>query len=606
MAARYHRSDVRKIFAVLAAAACTVVAGSEAARQQLRFTRCAPRSPLLCAQLSVPLDRSGAIPGRVTLALQELPARRPHAGVLLAIAGGPGQSSTAYTAAFARWLQPALTTHALVVVDLRGTGGSGFLSCPQVNSACEASIPGIHDYTTRDNVEDIEAVRNALGTDRLALYGVSYGTKVAEGYAKRYPQHVESMVLDSVLQPDGWDFYERSSYKAVGDVLGDICAAGRCAGITDDLAGDVAALAARAVADPVRMPTVGPDGRPGDPLTLTPRRLYDVIVAGASTDPVIRAELPGAVHAARDGDWLPLSRLVDAVENFSGRAAPGREFSDVVFQATTCEEIPPLWWRTATTGERVARLNYELESIGETAFAPFGAASAEEGTAARCLTWSIASTPPTLTGTGPPDVPVLLLNGVDDALTPISDAKKVAAQYPHARLVEVPDAGHAVLADTRSHGARCARRAVEAFFTGRLVQTDCGAVEPAVLPRRPPATSLADVAAWPSLPGNRGRIVRALVETLQDAHLSLTSPLLAERGRGLRGGTLSLEGATIQLAGLEYVGGVTVTGDFNPVRQVARRLTVATNTSRSTLSIAKGVLSGTLAGTPVRVPIGRI
>jgi pimeloyl-ACP methyl ester carboxylesterase len=210
--------------------------------------------------VTVPLDRAGAVAGTLQLAVEKIPARRKSRGTIVAIAGGPGQSSRAFTTSFARWLTPALQTRDLVVVDLRGTGRSGYLDCTTPDEQCEDAIPGIHAYTTRDSADDLEAVRRALGVDRIALYGVSYGTKVAQAYAKRYPSHVELMVLDSVLRPNGWDFYERNSYAAVPGVLHDVCANDRCASIGNDYADDVRTLAARVTAAAIELPRIGADG----------------------------------------------------------------------------------------------------------------------------------------------------------------------------------------------------------------------------------------------------------------------------------------------------------------------------------------------------------
>ena len=59
--------------------------------------------------------------------------------------------------------------------------------------------PARGSFTTSESVEDIESIRHAAGYKKLVLYGTSYGTKVALEYAERYPQHVESMVLDSAV-----------------------------------------------------------------------------------------------------------------------------------------------------------------------------------------------------------------------------------------------------------------------------------------------------------------------------------------------------------------------------------------------------------------------
>ena len=96
-----------------------------------------------------------------------------------------------------RFLFPGYT---LVAYDDRGTGASGLIDCPAVQAAitadeqrtaattCADTIgPNREFYWTADHAEDLEAVREALGVDKVALYGVSYGTKLAMSYASRTP-----------------------------------------------------------------------------------------------------------------------------------------------------------------------------------------------------------------------------------------------------------------------------------------------------------------------------------------------------------------------------------------------------------------------------------
>ena len=91
---------------------------------------------------------------------------------------------------------------------------------------------------------DIEAIRQAAGYEKLVLFGVSYGTKVALEYAERYPQNVESLVLDSVVPPERDDPFSVGMFQAMKPVLEELCSAHVCAGITSNPLGDVARLAA--------------------------------------------------------------------------------------------------------------------------------------------------------------------------------------------------------------------------------------------------------------------------------------------------------------------------------------------------------------------------
>jgi pimeloyl-ACP methyl ester carboxylesterase len=562
------------------------------------FVRCSAGSQIRCATVTVPLDRTGAVSGTVRLAVEKVPAARKAQGVVLAVAGGPGESGTALTSSFARWLRPALETRDLVVVDLRGTGRSGFLACAVLDEACENGIPGIHSYTTRDSADDLEAVRKAIGVDRIVLYGVSYGTKVAQAYAKRYPSHVESLVLDSPVPLDGWDFYERSSYAAVDRVLGDVCGAGRCAGITADYVGDVASLAARAAAGAVELDSIGPDGaRSPTPVTLTPRRLFEVVATGASFDPVIRALAPSAVHAALDGDGLPLSRLVLATAALPGRAG-ATFFSPVVFRATVCDEMVPAWWRNATVGERLLGLRNDLSGRdGE--FAGFGADSAVAGTPSACLEWKSSPSAPAIGGSGPPDVPALVLVGADDTITPRADADAVAKAYPRAAVVTVPATGHAVLASAPSTGG-CTARALSRFFDDEAVAA-CKPAGPIVPVTRPIPESLDRLQPWPSMAGDRGRVVRAVFRTLADVALVRQSVLL--RRRGLRGGTFTVASKALALKDVVVVRGVSVRGTFEPQAGTAQ-LAVTVRGKATQLRLSRGVLTGRLLGRTIGVRTG--
>lgn len=87
-------------------------------------------------------------------------------------------------------------------------------------------------------------MRVAVGAERVLLYGVSYGTKLALAYAKAYPGRVERMILDSVADPDDTDPFALDVYRAIAPSLRALCPA-RCRGVSDDPGADLAALVAR-------------------------------------------------------------------------------------------------------------------------------------------------------------------------------------------------------------------------------------------------------------------------------------------------------------------------------------------------------------------------
>ena len=80
---------------VLAATVCVLVGRGGCRGRALQALR--PGSPLLCARITVPLDRSGAVPGTLKLHVERLRSRGPREGALMALAGGPGRGCDART-----------------------------------------------------------------------------------------------------------------------------------------------------------------------------------------------------------------------------------------------------------------------------------------------------------------------------------------------------------------------------------------------------------------------------------------------------------------------------------------------------------------------------
>jgi pimeloyl-ACP methyl ester carboxylesterase len=174
-----------------------------------------------CGTLSVPENPSEPDGDRIRLAVAVVPAiattARPDPLVL--IAGGPGQGSIEGYAPLLGAFAGIRRERDLVLLDQRGTGSSNRLDCDMPEDAlengdippaalaalardCLPKLPGrAQFYTTSIAVGDLEAVRQALGYERLNLYGASYGTRVAQHYARRYPARSRAVVLDGVVPP---------------------------------------------------------------------------------------------------------------------------------------------------------------------------------------------------------------------------------------------------------------------------------------------------------------------------------------------------------------------------------------------------------------------
>jgi pimeloyl-ACP methyl ester carboxylesterase len=621
------RPSVQKLaVAALAASIIAACALPASAGAQIAFGPCGESNDFACGHLTVPLDPGGAVPGSITLAVRRrrAPVGEAHSAVI-ALAGGPGQSAIPFAEDFTELLGPILDTRDLIVFDQRGTGDSHPLSChgfeqpgpyrssQQLISSCAKQIgPERAFYTTLDSVADIEAIRAALGYEKLVLYGTSYGTKVAEEYAQEYPQHVEALVLDSVVPPNGPDPLDRSTFEAVPRILRQLCEYRLCSHITSNPVGDLARLVRRMGAGPLSGRVIDNSGHPHT-IQISSNELLDILLGG-DFDPILRAEFPAAVRAADNRDTAPLARLLERAAG--GESEEGEGIDAPLYYATTCEEEDFPWSRAASPSERLAQAIAQIGALPASAMAPFTPANMLDFDELRtCAFWPFATPAPPVVPTTMPDVPTLILSGADDLRTPTANARSVAAQIPDAHLLVVPNTGHAVLEDEPT---ACARNALQAMFAGGVGVhpiSSCpkGPPLPYLQPTPLAPERLSAVAPAHGYRGRAGRTLQAVRLTIADFARQLTLQLLETSGGrsgivasslrsgGLRAGWVQLTKSGLSLHGYSYVPGVTLTGTIKSERVTLR--VGGSAAAHGTLRLGpRRALVGELGGQRVLVP----
>ncbi len=565
-----------------------------AASATLGFVPCPRAAGFSCASLGVPLDRSGAVSGSISLSVErKLAGPVPSASALVALAGGPGQAALPFASYTAKTMAAALKTRDLLMFDQRGTGNSDPLGCPAFEDPSTASAghlfercaaqlgPARRAFTTAESVQDIESLRRATGYEKLLLYGTSYGTKVALEYAERYPQHVEALLLDSVVPTDGPEPLGIPTLQAVGPVVRELCSGQLCRGITSNALADLTRLIERLRLRPL-------SGTVYDGLGVRHRTsisevgLLHVLEAG-DLNPALRALLPAAVRSALDQDPDPLVRLEALAEGLipnlpSGEVHYGGDETDeTLFVTTSCEEEPFPWQRGAGAPQRLAEAKAFVGAQPATDFAPFDAATAlGADLVSTCAYWPDASPPPPAAAPLP-DVPTLILSGAQDIRTPTPNARKVAALIPDAQLEIVPFTGHSVVG---SDLTGCAGSALSAFFAGAPV-APCASHTDYLRPTPVTPTRVSDVHAPNGLPGLPGKTLVAVNETLVDLDRQVIAATIQADAQlpngasfgGLRGGYARISASSLTLHRLAFVSGVQLTGTFR-IRK--RRLVPAT------------------------------
>jgi pimeloyl-ACP methyl ester carboxylesterase len=342
------------------------------------------------------------------------------------------------------WLRPVRRSLDVVAMDQRGTGGSHPLNCganaaarpaaafghvfdPEVVARCRAELERSADlaqYTTDASVQDVDELRAQLGYERISLYGVSYGTRLAQAYLRRHPDRVSACVLDGVVPFDRVVplTYARSAQQSLDRVFAACAADAACRRSHPGPADDMTAILTRLAAGPAQT-TVRAPGGAAVPVTMTSGdfgyAVRGILYAGGDATRDL-TDLLG--RAAANGDLSGFAqRYLDRAIGLESDVADGMHFS--VFCA---EDIP------FASEQDIAR---------ETAGTFLGRYLFDEYRRA-CAAWPRGQIPADARTPVASRVPTLLVSGFFDPVTPPEFAQSVAASLPLARLLVSPTGGH--------------------------------------------------------------------------------------------------------------------------------------------------------------------
>jgi pimeloyl-ACP methyl ester carboxylesterase len=359
---------------------------------------------------------------------------------LVFFAGGPGQAATESWPIIAGALRKVNESRDILLVDQRGTGKSHPLKCPQVDleealvadwdevaaqtRRCLESLDADpRFYTTTIAMHDIDAARRALGYETVNLYGGSYGTRAAQVYYRLFPDQVRSIVLDGVV-PQTLGLGTEHALKldqAVYRVLAACEADTDCAMHFPDTAGKLRDLLRSAIDQPVDVTIEHPTT--GEPVTL---RFEREVLASAlrflSYSPETQAMLPMLIHeAATEQRYDRLaSQMMITATGLQQTIARGMEMS------VMCAEDYPLFPVAIEPNDTL------LGTL------------MEEVVRVQCGIWPAGPVPDGYHEPVSGDVPVLLLSGENDPVTPPEYGDEVAAYFERATHLIAPGQAHIV------------------------------------------------------------------------------------------------------------------------------------------------------------------
>ena len=394
-----------------------------------------------CGRLSVPENPLEPRGRQISLSVALIPAldARSHKAPLFIVAGGPGQAASDFYIGFANAFAPSARAHDIVLLDQRGTGGSNRLSCEfpddfdvvapppavirELSAKCRTGLAGRPEYyTTSVAVQDLEAVRLAMRYERIALYGVSYGTRVVQHYLRRYPTRAAAVVLDGVMQPDRPLGPEtpRDAERALGLMFKRCAADLHCAETFPALEARFRALLAALDRKPQSVSV--PDPSTAEPRTVTfDREQFTGAIRLMNYYSATTALLPFLIDRATRGDFAPLAAdLLILSSRLDEQLAYGMNV------AVSCSEDVPAYAGV----DRAALAGTYL-----------GAEQLDE-LATLCEGWPHGVVDADFFKPLHSAVPALLLSGEADPVTPPASAARAAQGFSDVLSVVVAGQGH--------------------------------------------------------------------------------------------------------------------------------------------------------------------
>ncbi len=401
---------------------------------------------LQCGKLTVYENRERRAGRKIALNVVVLPAleSRGKQDPLFDLAGGPGEASTGGASFYAKEGREFRRHRDVVLVDQRGTGGSNplmraaHLRSPQEYltemypvtyvKALRAELETRADlaqYTTSIAADDLDDVRAWLGYDRVNLFGLSYGTRVAQVYMRQHPEHVRAAILCGVVPTNlKIPLYHAEAARRAMDLLLQECERdAACHAAFPEIQREWRDVIDHLGREPAQAQYAPPDQ--SGPVTVEIQR--DIFAEKLRNGMYSRAtsrRIPFIIHQAAHDDFGPF--LKEAIP--ADRS--GEDFiADGMYLAVTCAEDTPF-----IDPAEAVRLN---------AGNPFGNYRVEQQMRA-CSMWPRGKIPAGYHEPVTSDIPVLLFSGNLDPVTPPQRGEEVASQLPNSRHIIIPEGAHAL------------------------------------------------------------------------------------------------------------------------------------------------------------------
>lgn len=371
-------------------------------------------------------------------------SKKPAVEPLFIVSGGPGSSAGQFFATVADAFERVRRDRELVVVDQRGTGLSNPLGCDygddfesgelslarlrELTASCRARLTArLEFYNTSVAVRDLDQVRAALGYQHISLYGASYGTRVVEHYARRYPERTHAVILDGVIVPEVpiGPAIATDAQSALDRIFA-ICARDKdCSARFPDLASRLAQLLDAMAHKPRELDI--PDPLTGERRQVLVTRAHLVgAVRLLSYNSITIAVLPLLLDAAARDDLAPL-----VAQSIMTSRALADQIWIGMHNSVVCAEDVPYYSSASIDRAALAQTYIGVQQL--------------DGLVEICKIWPRGIMDADLHQPLNSRVPALILSGELDPVTPPGNGDRVAREFRDSVHVVVAGQGHGQL-----------------------------------------------------------------------------------------------------------------------------------------------------------------
>lgn len=400
-----------------------------------------------CGRYEVWENREKAEGRRIGINVIVLPALgdEPAPDPVFLFAGGPGSAVSTW-AWVAAGMPKIRERHDIVLVDQRGTGGSNPLACEpdgdddnlqgfldpeptkEAAAACAEKLSAVADlrfYRTLDHADDVNDIRAALGYETINMWGGSYGTRPVLVYLRRHPEHARSAVVTGVAHT-GFKYpleHSPAGQRALNMVFEACSNDEACNEAYPDPQGDLEKVLALFDEGPVTVEIPHPNRDEKVEVVLR-REIFTERLRSMMYSSFGAARIPGLLR--RTAESGNLMRAAVSVLEYEQGFGEGKYWFTGMWLAVTCTEDIPLITdaevEAATAGSVLGdyRVSYHREA---------------------CKVWPAGEIPEGYSEHVRSDVPVLVLSGDYDPVTPPSSGAAAAEHLSNSRHI-VGQYGH--------------------------------------------------------------------------------------------------------------------------------------------------------------------